>query len=321
MRVSRRKLLQLGAAALAAVPEISTAETYPSRTIRLFVGFPAGNSPDIIGRIVGEGMSERLGQQLVVENRPGAGSNIAAELALRALPDGYTLLLATAANTINATLYPNLNFDFVRDIAPIGPVGRSRFVMVVNPELPAETVPEFITYVKANPGKVNLASPGVGSSPHIFGELFNMMAGIKLVHIPYRGSILADLLSGQVQVFFSSVPSTIAYIRAGNLRALGVTSEKRLKQLPDVPAIAEFLPGYEASGWDGIVAPKSTPSEIVEKLSNEIGTVVADPDIRKHLEDLEVEPMSMTAGEFGAFIAAEAEKWAEVVKAANIKLE
>ena len=297
------------------------AQVYPARPVRIIVGFPAGNAPDIVARLVGQRLSERLGQQFVIENRPGAGSNIATEFVVRAPPDGYTLLLATAANAINATLYSNLNFDFVREIAPVATIGRSRFVMVVNPALPAKTVPEFIAYAKANPGKINMASPGIGSSPHIFGALFEMLAGVDLVHVPYRGSIMADLLSGQVQVYFSSTSSSIGYIRTGKLRALAVTTATRVEVLPDIPAMDEFVPGYEASGWNGVGAPKRTSTEIIEKLNNEISAVVADPEMKARLVGLGVEPMSMTPAEFGKLIADEAAKWGKVIRAAHIKAE
>ncbi|MGD0023220.1 MAG: tripartite tricarboxylate transporter substrate-binding protein [Xanthobacteraceae bacterium] len=319
--MKRRTFLHLAgtAAALPALSRLAWAQAYPTRPVRLIVGFPAGNAPDIVARLAGQRLSERLGQQVVIENRPGAGSNIAAEFVVRAPPDGYTLLLATAANAINATLYSNLNFDFVREIAPVATIGRSRFVMVVNPAVPAKTVPEFIAYAKANPGKINMASPGIGSSPHIFGALFEMLAGVELVHVPYRGSIMADLLSGQVQVFFSSTSSSIEYIRTGKLRALAVTTATRVEVLPDIPAMGEFLPGYEASGWNGVGAPQRTSIEIIQKLNSEISAVVADPDMKARLAGLGVEPMAMTPAEFGNLIAAETEKWGKVIRAANIK--
>ena len=266
-------------------------------------------------------MSERFGQQFVIENRPGAGSNIGTEIVVKAPPDGYTLLWTAAANAINATLYPNLNFNFIRDIAPVAPAARTLFVMVVNPSVPAKTVPEFIAYAKANPGKINMASPGNGTAPHIFGELFKMMAGVDLVHVPYRGDYMSDLLGGRVQVAFNPVSSTIEFIRAGKLRALAVTTVTRQEALPDIPPLGEFLPGYEASGWQGIGAPKNTPAEIIDRLNKEINAAVTDPQVKARFAEIGVEPMSMTPAEFGKFIADETEKWAKVIKFAGIKPE
>ncbi len=323
MKLPRRRFLHLavGAVAFPAVSRVARAQAYPARPVRIVVGFPPGIGPDIIARLVGERLSERFGQQFVIENRPGAGSNIGTEVVVKAPPDGYMLLWAAAANAINATLYPDLNFNFIRDIAPVAPAARTLFVMVVNPSVPAKTVPEFIAYAIANPGKLNMASPGNGTAPHIFGELFKMMAGVDLVHVPYRGDYMSDLLGGRVQVAFNPVSSAIEFIRAGKLRALAVTTVTRQEALPDIPPLGEFLLGYEASGWQGIGAPKNTPAEIIGVLNNEIGAVVADPQVKAHFAEIGVEPMSMTPVEFGKFIAEETGKWAKVVKFADIKPE
>jgi len=323
MKLSRRRFLHLasGATAIPAMPRITNAQVYASRPVRIIAGFPAGSASDIIARLVGQQLSERFGQQFVIDNRPGAGSNIGAELVVRAPPDGYTLLLMTAANAINASLYENLNFNFIRDIAPIASIGGNPFVMVVNPSVPAKTVPEFIAYAKANPGKINMASFGKGSALHVFGELFKMMTGVDLVHVPYRSSFMPDLLGGQVQVAFTPIPLSIEYITDGKRRALAVTVATRLDVLPDIPAVDEFVPGYEASGWYGVGAPKNTSTEIIEKLNKEIDAVVADPDTKARLVGLGVPPKSMTSAEFGKFIANETEKWAKVIRVANIKPE
>ena len=323
MKLPRRRFLHLAASAVAfpAVSRVVRAQAYPARPVRIVVGFPTGIGPDIIARLVGQRLSERLGQQFVIENRPGAGSNIGTEVVVKAPPDGYTLLWTAAANAINATLYPDLNFNFIRDIAPVAAVARTLFVMVVNPSVPAKTVPQFIAYAKANPGKLNMASPGNGTAPHIFGELFKMMAGVDLVHVPYRGDYMADLLGGRVQVAFNPVSSTIEFIRAGKLQALAVTTVTRQEALPAIPTMAEFLPGYEASGWQGIGAPKYTPAEIIGALNTEINAVVADPQVKARFAEIGVEPMSMTPVEFGKFIAEETGKWAKVVKFADIKPE
>jgi tripartite-type tricarboxylate transporter receptor subunit TctC len=321
VKLPRRTFLHLagGAAALPAVSRIAQAQAYPARPVHIVIGLPAGLSPDIVVRLVGQRLSERLGQPVVIENRPGAGGSIATELVVRAPPDGYMLLLTIASDTFNATLYPNLTFDYVGDIAPVAMICRTLFVMVVNPSVPAKTVPEFIAYAKANPGKINMASAGIGTAPHLFGELFKMMTGIDLVHVPYRSNYLPDVLGGQVQVLFTAIPATMEYIRTGKLRALGVTNATRLEMLSDIPAIDEFVPGYEASGWNGIGAPKSTPTEIIKKLNNEINAVVADPNIKARLISLGVEPLSMTPAEFGKRIADDTEKWAKVIKFAAIK--
>jgi len=323
MKLPRRSFLQLaaGAAALPAISRIASAQTYPTRPVRLLVGYPAGLAPDIVARLLGQPLSERLGQQLVVENRPGAGSNIATEAVVRAPPDGYTLLEVTSANAVNETLYENLSFDLIRDIAPVASIGGLPFVMVVKPEIPAKTVPEFIAYAKANPGRINMASPGIGTASHVFGELFKMMTGINLVHVPYRSNFMPDLLAGQVQVAFTSVLTSISYIRDGKLRALAVTSAKRLEVLEDIPTVAESVPGYEASAWQGVGAPKGTPAGIIGTLNKEINVCLADPVMKMRLVALGVEPVSMTPAEFGKFNADEIGKWSEVIKFAGIKPE
>ena len=323
MTLPRRSLLYgaAGAIALLVRPRIARAQAYPTRSVHLIVGFPAGFTPDIIARLTAQSLSERLGQQVIVDNRPGAASNIATELVVRALPDGYTLLGATGANAINATLFENLNFNFIRDTMPVASVVRAPLVMTVNPSVPANTVSEFIAYAKSNPGKLNMASGGVGSTPHVAGELFKMAAGVNLVHVPYRISNLPDLLGGQVQVTFSPVPTVIAYIRAGRLRALAVTSTTRLQVLPNTPTLAEFVPGYEASTWFGLAAPRKTPLEIVDKLNNEVNACLSNPKLLAQLADLGSIPISMSPADFGKLIADEIDKWAKVIKTANIKPE
>jgi tripartite-type tricarboxylate transporter receptor subunit TctC len=325
MKLPRRNFLRLaaGAAALPVVSRIASAQTYPMGPVHLIVGYAAGGPTDLVARLTGQWLSERLGQQFIIENRSGAGSNIGTEAVVRAPPDGYTLLLAGTTNAINATLYDNLNFNFIRDIAPVAGIMRGQGVMVVNPSVPAKTVPEFIAYAKANPGKINMATAGNGSPPHIYGELFKAMAGVDLALVPYRGGgpALIDLIGGQVQVMFESVLSSIAYIRTGKLRALAVTSATRSAALPDVPTVAEFVPGYEASGWFGIGAPKGTPAEIVNKLNREINAGLADPKIKERLADLGGVPLPMTAAEFGKLVADETEKWGKVIRAAKIKAD
>lgn len=323
MKLHRRSLLYgaAGAIALLVRPRIARAQAYPTRSVHLIVGFPAGFTPDIIARLTAQSLSEHLGQQVIVDNRPGAASNIATELVVRALPDGYTLLGATGANAINATLFENLNFNFIRDTMPVASVVRAPLVMTVNPSVPANTVAEFIAYAKSNPGKLNMASGGVGSTPHVAGELFKMAAGVNLVHVPYRISNLPDLLGGQVQVTFSPVPTVISYIRAGRLRALAVTSTTRLQVLPNTPTLAEFVPGYEASTWFGLAAPRKTPLEIVDKLNNEVNACLSDPKLLAQLADLGSIPISMSPVDFGKLIADEIDKWAKVIKTANIKPE
>jgi tripartite-type tricarboxylate transporter receptor subunit TctC len=321
MKLPRRNFLHLaaGAAALPAVSRIAWAQAYPSRPVRMIVGFPAGSAPDIIARLVGQGLSERLGQQFVIENRPGASSNIGTEVVVRAPPDGYTLLMVVATNAINATLYANLNFNLIRDIAPVASIAGTSYGMLVNPSFPAKVVPEFIAYAKANPGKINMASAGTGSGPHVVGELFKMMAGVDLVHVPYRGSYWADLLGGQVQVAFAPIPSSTGYIQAGTLRALAVTSATRLDAMPDLPTVREFVPGYEAIGWYGVGAPKSTPAEIIDKLNNEINAVLVNSTSKARLIGLGADPILMTSSDFGKFMFEETEKWGKVIREANIK--
>jgi tripartite-type tricarboxylate transporter receptor subunit TctC len=318
----RRQFLHLaaGAAALPAVSRIAWAQAYPTRPVRLIVGAPAGGGFDIVARLMGQWLSERLGQSFVIENRPGAGSNIATEAVVRALPDGYTLLLVTAVNAISTSLYEKLSFNLSRDIAPVAGITRVPEVMVANLSVPSRTVPEFIAYAKANPGKLTMASGGIGSGTHLAGELFKMMAGVNMVHVPYRGGgpALTDLLGGQVQVMFPSTVSSIEYIRAGRLRALAVTTATRSDALPDVPTVDEFVPGYEASAWFGVGAPKATPAEIVEKLNKEINASLADPKMKARLAD---EALSGSPADFGKLIADETEKWAKVIRAANIKPE
>jgi tripartite-type tricarboxylate transporter receptor subunit TctC len=325
MMLPRRKFLHLaaGAAAFPAMPGIASALDYPTRPARIIVGYAAAGPTDITGRLVGQWLSQRLGQQFIVENRPGAGSNVGTELVVQASPDGYTLLLVTTTNAINATLYDKLNFNFIRDIAPIGSIMRTANVMLVNPSSPAKTVAEFISYAKANPGKINMATAGVGSPPHVYGELFKAMAGVDLISVHYRGGGpgLVDLLGGQVQVMFEGIVSSIGYIRAGKLRALAVTSANRLDALPDIPTVGEFVPGYEASGWFGLGAPKNTPAPIIDTLNGEIDAELADPTMKARIADLGGSPMSMTPTAFGKFVADETEKWGKVIRAANIKAE
>jgi tripartite-type tricarboxylate transporter receptor subunit TctC len=319
----RRQFLHLaaGACALPALPRVARAQTYPTQPVRLIVGFPAGNASDILARLIAQSLSERLGQQFVVENRPGAGGNVGTEIVTRALPDGYTLLVVLSSNAYSATLYDNLNFNFIRDIAPVASIVDAPYAMVVNPSVPAKTVPEFIAYAKANPGKLNMASAGIGGATHVFGELFMMMAGVNLLHVPYRGNFMPDLLGGQVQVVFAPITHLIEYIRTGKLRALAVTSATRSVALPDIPTMGEFVPGYAASGWYGIGAPKKTPTNIVDMLNKQINAALADPKMKARLADLGAVPMSMTPAEFGKFIAGETDKWSKVIRAANIKPE
>jgi tripartite-type tricarboxylate transporter receptor subunit TctC len=319
----RRQFLHLvaGASALPGLPRVALAQTYPTQSVRLIVGFPAGNASDILARLIAQSLSERLGQQFVVENRPGAGGNVGTEIVVRALPDGYTLLLVLSSNAYSAKLYANLNFNFIRDIAPVASIVDAPYAMVVNPSVPAKTVPEFIAYAEANPGKLNMASAGIGGATHVFGALFMMMAGVNLLHVPYRGNFIPDLLGGQVQVVFAPITHLIEYIRTGKLRALAVTSATRSAALPDIPTMAEFVPGYEASGWYGIGAPKKTPTDIIDRLNKEINAALADPKMKARLADLGAVPMSMTPAEFGKFIASETDKWGKVIQAANIKPE
>jgi tripartite-type tricarboxylate transporter receptor subunit TctC len=315
--------LAAGAAALPALPHVAAALDYPTRPVSLVAGFAPGGGVDITARLIGQWLSERLGQQFVIENRPGASSNIATEAVVRASPDGYTLLLVGSFNTINATLYDKLNYNFIRDIAPVASVMRYPYVMVVNPSFPAKTVPEFIAYAKANPGKLNMASPGTGSGDHIAGELFKMMTGVDMVDVTYRGIALAlsDLLGGQVQVSFPSIISSIQFIRAGQLRALAVVTATRSHALPDIPAMAEFVPGYEASSWYGVGAPKATPAEIVDKLNKEINAGLADPKIEARLANLGGDVLALSPADFSKLIADETEKWGKLIRTLNIKAE
>jgi tripartite-type tricarboxylate transporter receptor subunit TctC len=310
-----------GAAALPALPRTAWPLDYPARPVRLIVGFPAGSGPDVIARLVGQRLWDRLGQQFIVENRSGAGSSMAAQDVVAAPADGYALLLAANANAVNASLYPNLPFNFVRDIAAVGMICSAPFLLVANPAMPAKTLPEFIAYAKASPNRINMASPGIGTTPHLMYELLRTMTGIELVHVPYRTGYVADLLSGQVQVAFSTITQAIEYVRDGRLRALAVSSATRSEVLPDVPAVGESVPGYDASGWFGICAPAATPAAIIDKLNSEINAIVAEPDTRARLVGLGVRPLSMTSAEFGKLIADDTEKWREVIRSANIKIE
>jgi tripartite-type tricarboxylate transporter receptor subunit TctC len=301
----------------------AVADDYPARPIKWVVGYPAGGTTDILARLIGQWLSEHLGAQIIIENRPGAGNNIGTEAVINAPPDGYTVLLVNPANGINASLYRKLNFDFIRDIAPVAGLTRVPNVMEVNPAVPAKTVQEFIDYAKANPGKINWASSGNGTSVHLSGEMFKMMTGVDLLHVPYRGAApaLTDLISGQVQVMFDNMPSSIEHIRAGKLRALGVTTSKRSPALPDVPTVADTVPGYEASAWFGMGAPKETPPEVVNKLNKAINAALSDPNIQARLADLGGIVMAGTPADFGQVIVEETEKWAKVVKAAGVSIE
>ena len=326
MKLPRRRQflhLAVGAAALPAVLRIAQAQTYPSRPVRIIIGFAPGGVVEIVARLIGQWLSERLGQPFIIESRPGAASNIATEAVVRAPPDGYTLLLVTAANVINTTSYEKLNFNFLRDIAPIASIIRYPFVMVVNPSVPAKTVPEFIAYAKANPGKLTMASGGIGATTHLAGELFKVMTGVDMVHVPYRGlaASFTDLLGGQVQVTFASVTSSIAYIEAGKLRALAVTGATRSDALPDIPTVAEFVPGYEANIWFGVGAPKNTPSQIIDKLNEVINAGLPDPKIKARLAELGGTAFVGSPADFGKLIADDTEKWGKVIRALNIKAD
>ena len=325
MKLPRRKFLDLaaGAVALPVVARVARAQAYPIRPVRLIVCFAAGGPSDITARLIGQWLSERLGQSFIIENRPGAGGNIATEMVVRARPDGYTLLEATSTNAWNVALYRNLSFDFIRDLAPVAGVCRYAGVMVVNPSIPAETVPEFIVYAKANPGKINMGSGGAGTPSHLYGELFKKMTGVELVHVPYRGGgpAVIDLLSGQVQVFFGTVSVSTDHIRSGKLRALGVTTSTRMDVLPDVPPMSDFVPGYEANGWEGIVAPKDLPPEIIDTLNKEINAALVDANFKSRLANLGVEPFANSPVEFSNFIVDYTEKWGKVIQAAGIKAE
>src|SRR6195256_690063 len=325
MKLPRRQFIRLatGAVALPAIPRLAGAQSYPSRPVRLIVGFPAGGSADIVARLIGQSLSERLGQPFIIENRPGAGSNLGTETVVRAPPDGYPLLMASAANVTNATLYDNLNFNFIRDIAPVAFMDRVANVLEVNPSVPAKTVPEFIAYAKANPGKINMASGGTGSSQHGAGELFKMMAGVDLVHVPYRGvaPALTDLLAGQVQVLFDTVPASLPHIRAGKLGARAVTTAAVSEALPDVPTVGDFVPGYEASSIHGIGAPRITPADIIDRLNKEVNAALADPKFKAQIADLGAMVAVGSPADFGKIIAEETEKWAKVVKFSGAKAE
>jgi tripartite-type tricarboxylate transporter receptor subunit TctC len=325
MRVPRRQILRLvlGSVALPALPHIARSQAYPTKAVRLIVPFAPGGNTDLIARLMGQWLSERLGQPFVVENRPGAGTNIGTEVVVRAPADGYALLMVHPPSAINATLYEKLNFNFIRDIAPVVGIIRTPFVMEVNPSIPAKSVPELIAFAKTNPSKISMASAGIGSGPHVAGELFQMMAGIKMVHVPYRGTgpALTDLIGGQVQMYFDGIPTSIEHIRSGKLRALAVTSTSRSVVLPDIPALSDFLPGFEASFWGGVGAPSNTPAEIVHKLNKEINVGLADPKIKARLADLGGTVLGGSPVEFGKLIADETEKWAKVIKFAGIKAE
>jgi len=325
MKLPRRKFLHLaaGAAALPAVSRVARAQTYPTRPVRIVVGFAAGGSTDIGARVIGQWLQERFGQPFVIENRPGAGTNIATETVVRAPPDGYTLVMVGPSSAVNATLYDKLDFVFLRDIAPVASLIRQPQIMLANPAVMTKTVPELIAYAKANPGKITMASAGVGSAGHLVGELFKMMAGVDFVHVPYRGAgpALADLLGGQVMISFAGIAGSIEYIRAGKLRALAVTTATRSQALPDVPTVGEFVPGFEAGDWLGVGAPRNTPAAIVDKLNGEIALALADPKIKARFADLGGTALALTPAEFGKLLADETEKWAKVIRAAHIKPE
>jgi tripartite-type tricarboxylate transporter receptor subunit TctC len=325
MNLRRRQFLQFGAAAIAAAASshVAWAQTYPTRPVRIIAGWPAGGVTDIVARLMGQWLSERLGQQFVVENRVGANTNLATEAVMRAPADGYTLLLATAANAINATFYDRLNFNFVGDIAPIAGIVDSPLVMLVNPSFSAKTVPEFIAYAKANPGKLSMASGGTGSPPHVSGELFKMMAGINMLHVPYRGDApaITDLIGGQVHVYFGTIGGSIEHIRAGKLRPLAVSTAKRLDVLPDIPTVGDFLPGYESTTWQGLVAPKNTPAEIVDMLHKAVNAALVDPRMKARFAELGVIVLPGTRADFAKLIANDTEKWTKVIKFSGAKAE
>jgi tripartite-type tricarboxylate transporter receptor subunit TctC len=325
MKIPRRRFLHLaaGASVLPAVSRIARAQTYPSRPLRIIVPYPPGGGTDIIARLMGQWLSERLGQPFIIENRPGGNTNIGTEAVVRAPPDGYTLLVVDTAAAINATYYDKLNFNFIRDIAPVAGIASQLLIMEVNPSVPAKTVPEFIAYAKANPGKLNMASGGNGNISHVSGELFKLMTGVNMLHVPYRGiaPAVADLLGGQVQVCFVGIIASLEYIRAGQLRALAVTTTSRLEALPEIPSLSEFLPGYEATDWKGIGAPKNTPPEMIEKLNKEINAGLADPKLRARFAELGAAGIPGSPADLGKLIAEETEKWAKVVKFAGIKAD
>jgi len=321
MKLPRRQFLHwaTAAAAFPSLTGVASALDYPTRPVHIVVSFPPGGAPDIIARLVGQWLSERLGQQFFVDNRPGAAGNIGTEIVAKSPPDGYTLFMAVSTTAVNAALYTNLNFNFTRDITPVASIGGTPFVMAFNPSFPAKTIPEFIAFAKANPGKVNMASQGIGTTPHVCGEMFKMMTGVDFIHVPYRANLMPDLLAGQVHFYFSPMPQAIEYVRDGRLRALGVTTATRAEALPDIPGIGEFVPGYVAVGWLGICAPTGTPTVVVDKLNAEISAGVADPNLKARLIALGVEPIARTPAEFGKFIADEIEKWTKVIKFAGIQ--
>jgi len=324
MKLPRRNFLHLaaGAAALPAVARIARAQAYPARPVRLIAGFPAGGVLDLFARLIGQWLSERLGQPFIVENRAGAGGNLAAEAVVKAPPDGYTLLQIGAHNAWNVTLYDNLSFNFIRDIAPVASIYRGPAVLVVHPSFPAKSVPELIAHAKSNPGKINMASGGVGSAQHVYGELFKMMTGVDMLHVPYRGGgpALTDLLAGQVPVMFDTLATSIEHIRAGKLRALAVTSAARSDVLPDIPTVGDFVPGYEGTGWQGVGAPRNTPAEIIDKLNKEINAGLADPRMKARIADLGYTVFASSPADFSTFIAAYTEKWAKVIKFSGAKI-
>jgi tripartite-type tricarboxylate transporter receptor subunit TctC len=323
MKLSRRQSLHLaaGAVTVPALSRFAVAQAYPARPVRIIVGYPAGGVSDIFARLVGQRLSDRLGQSFIVENRPGAGGTLAVDSVVRSSPDGYTLILSASNDAYNENIYPGVRFHYLRDISPVAAIALVPLVMEVNPSFPAKTVPEFINFAKANPGKINFASAGVGTSQHLCGELFNTITGIQMAHVPYRGDApaITDLLAGQVQVYFGNLPASIEYVRAGNLRGLAVTSATRLVALPDIPAVGEFLPGFEAVGWYGIAGPKNMPAGVIEKLNGEINAVLADPEMKSRIADLGAVVFPSSIDEFARLIAADADKWSKVIQSANIK--
>ena len=323
MTLRRRQFLHFaaGAAALPILPSFAHAQAYPSRPVRMIVAFPAGSAPDIMARLTGQWLTDRLGQPVVIENRPGAGSNIGTEVAAKSVPDGYTLLLTVLTNVFNATLYTNLNFNFLTDITHVTAIANAPYLMVVPPSFPAKNVAEFIAYARTNPGKINFASGGKGSSSHIFGELFKTLAGVDMVHVPYRSNYMPDLLSGQVQALVCPIPQALELVKSGQLRTLGVTTTKRLPAMPDLATVAETVPGYEALGWYGLGVPKGTPADIVNKLNEAANAALADPKSKARLADLGVEAMPMTPAEFGKFVDSETAKWTKVIRTAGVTLE
>jgi tripartite-type tricarboxylate transporter receptor subunit TctC len=326
MTQTRRQFFRLaaGSAGLAVMPRLAYAQQdYPTRPIRWVLGYTTGGTTDVISRLVTQPLTERLGQPFIIEPRPGAGTNLATEFVVRAVPDGYTLLFVGAPNAINATLYPKLNFEFVRDIAPVAAIARVPMVLIVHPSVPVKTVPEFLAYVRANPQKVNMASSGVGTTPHLAGELFKMMAGVEFQHVPYRGAApaMTDLLAGQVQFYFSTTPSCIEHIRTGRVRGLAATTDVRLDALPDLPTLGEFIKGYEATAWYGVGAPRETPRPIIDRLNREINAVLADPKMKARFDDLGAVSLASSPGEFGKLIAEETEKWGKVVKFSGARVD